>query len=444
MDVAAEHDMRGAYTAGGSDDALADPGRVERNRRRVLKYSRSRLLSQCRKTEGIVVWVDVEGFTVVNGTEISRTVQLLAYPFDWPKFDVRTDPAHAFNFASLLGKIVGFRYMQPPIDEVSAGHSRVQDRAPDILESLFRQAPKLFGVIETDAFDNVTDIFGESRKHKTQTAARGCPRDRGRLEHCDRPAPLSNFTGDGETGEPRPDYAHIDIEVDGQARTVRTRIAVRFVPSRFHVCASAPELYWWLMLRRSVASEGVLVLFATDLHSMPMRRLLLFRHAKAERSHAGAEDKARKLIDRGRADAAKVGSYMASHALIPDRVLTSPSTRTRETWKFACAAFRPPLSATQVEALYAATAYAILGVVKGTSPAIHTLLVIGHNPGLHELAVMLIASGDVEARERLKEKLPTSGLVIIDFAFDDWSRLHPQCGRLERFVTPKSLASAAN
>ena len=77
-------------------------------------------------------------------------------------------------------------------------------------------------------------------------------------------------------------------------------------------------------------------------------------------------------------------------------------------------------------------------------PQTHTLLVVGHNPGLHELAVMLIASGDVEARERLKEKLPTSGLVIIDFAFDDWSRLHPQCGRLERFVTPKSLASAAN
>jgi phosphohistidine phosphatase len=177
---------------------------------------------------------------------------------------------------------------------------------------------------------------------------------------------------------------------------------------------------------------------------MTMRRLLLFRHAKAERSHAGAEDKARKLIDRGRADAAKVGSYLASHALIPDRVLTSPSARTRETWKFAGAAFRPPLSATQVEALYGASAHVILTVVKGTGPAIHTLLVIGHNPGLHEFAVMLIASGDVEARERLKEKLPTSGLVIIDFAFDDWSRLHPHCGRLERFVTPKSLASASN
>ena len=57
---------------------------------------------------------------------------------------------------------------------------------------------------------------------------------------------------------------------------------------------------------------------------------------------------------------------------------------------------------------------------------------------------MLVASGDIDARERLREKMPTCGLVIIDFAFDDWGKLHPQSGRLERFVTPKSLSAAAN
>jgi phosphohistidine phosphatase len=68
--------------------------------------------------------------------------------------------------------------------------------------------------------------------------------------------------------------------------------------------------------------------------------------------------------------------------------------------------------------------------------------VIGHNPGMHELALMLIASGDVETRERLREKLPTCGLAVIDFAIDDWGLLHPRSGRLERFVTPKSLENA--
>jgi phosphohistidine phosphatase len=173
-----------------------------------------------------------------------------------------------------------------------------------------------------------------------------------------------------------------------------------------------------------------------------MRRLLLFRHAKAERSVPGTEDRARRLIERGQADAAKVGAYMASHALIPDRVMTSPSARTRETWKFVAPAFPSAPAATAVDRLYDATPQAILAVIRETPPAAYNLLLVGHNPGLHAVALMLIASGDVETRERLREKLPTSGLVVIDFALEDWNKLHPQSGRLERFVTPKSLAAA--
>lgn len=176
---------------------------------------------------------------------------------------------------------------------------------------------------------------------------------------------------------------------------------------------------------------------------MIMRRLLLFRHAKAERSHPGMEDRARVLEGRGRKDAAKIGAYMASHALVPDQVLTSPSARTQETWRFASTAFRTPPNVSAIERLYDASAHTILAVIKGAAPTAHTLLIVGHNPGLHELAAVLVASGDIEARERLREKLPTSGLAIIDFPLDDWGKLRPRCGRLERFVTPKSLAGAS-
>ena len=175
-----------------------------------------------------------------------------------------------------------------------------------------------------------------------------------------------------------------------------------------------------------------------------MRRLILFRHAKAEPSEPGMEDRARALTERGRKDAAKIGAYMAGHALIPDRVVISPAGRTQETWKYTATAFRPAPAAMSADRLYDATPHAIFAVIKEAPRAAHTLLVVGHNPGLHEVAQMLIASGDLEARERLQEKLPTSGLVIIDFAFDDWSKLHPQSGRLERFVSPKSLEAATN
>jgi phosphohistidine phosphatase len=174
-----------------------------------------------------------------------------------------------------------------------------------------------------------------------------------------------------------------------------------------------------------------------------MRRLLLFRHAKAERSIPGAPDRDRDLIERGRRDAARIGSYMAAHALVPDRVLVSTAARTQQTWKAMESAFKPAPAATSVEKLYDATPHAILAAIKDMPAKAHTLMVIGHNPGLHELALMLIASGDVEAREKLREKLPTAGLVMIDFAFDDWNKLHPQSGRLERFVSPKSLEAAA-
>ncbi len=175
-----------------------------------------------------------------------------------------------------------------------------------------------------------------------------------------------------------------------------------------------------------------------------MRRLLLFRHAKAERPKRSVEDRDRVLIERGHRDAANIAIYMANHALVPNRVVISPAARTQETWKSAATAFRPRPAVMTVEQLYDATSHTIFAIIKAAPAAAHSLLVIGHNPGLHEAALMLVASGDAEARERLRKKFPTAGLVVIDFAVDDWGKLHTQSGRLDRFVSPKSLKAATN
>ena len=171
-----------------------------------------------------------------------------------------------------------------------------------------------------------------------------------------------------------------------------------------------------------------------------MRRLLLFRHAKATRSGRGIEDRPRALVERGRKDSATIGAYLAAHALIPDRVLVSPAVRTQETWKFAAPQFRSIIDAHTAEKLYDATPEAIMAVLKETPAFVHSLLVIAHNPGLHELALMLVASGNAKACAQLREKLPTAGLVIIDFAFDDWRELRRESGRLDRYATPKLLS----
>ncbi len=172
-----------------------------------------------------------------------------------------------------------------------------------------------------------------------------------------------------------------------------------------------------------------------------MRRLILLRHAKTERAEPGEHDRDRKLTKRGRADAPLIGAYMAHHGLIPDLALLSPVVRVEETWALVLPAFAKAPRVVKDERIYNATAERLLSVIAQARNA-HSLLVIGHNPGLQDIAVQLIATGDVEARERVTEKLPTSGLVVIDFSIDDWSRLHPRSGRLEHFVTPRLLAAA--
>jgi phosphohistidine phosphatase len=175
-----------------------------------------------------------------------------------------------------------------------------------------------------------------------------------------------------------------------------------------------------------------------------MRRLLLLRHAKAERSQPGGRDLERVLTDRGRADARKLGAYVVRHRLAPDLAVVSTAARTRETWRLLSAAFDRPPQARFDERLYNAAPEAILRAIKETAPKIATLLLIGHNPGLHEAAVMLVAAGDVEARQRLGEHFPTAALAVIEFAPADWSRLHVQGGRLEHFVAPRSLTAATD
>jgi phosphohistidine phosphatase len=67
------------------------------------------------------------------------------------------------------------------------------------------------------------------------------------------------------------------------------------------------------------------------------------------------------------------------------------------------------------------------------------LMLVGHNPGMHELAIVLTGSGDPAGRSALAENLPTAGLVILDFDIDDWTDIALQRGRLELFVSPKLI-----
>jgi phosphohistidine phosphatase len=174
-----------------------------------------------------------------------------------------------------------------------------------------------------------------------------------------------------------------------------------------------------------------------------MRRLMLLRHAKTERAEPGARDCERKLTKRGHDDAPAIGAYMVQHGLIPDLAIVSPATRAQQTWALVAAILPKAPRAVTDDRIYAANSETLVGVVAATRNA-PVLIVVGHNPSLHDLALHLTGSGDGRAREWLSENLPTSGLVVIEFPFDDWSLMRPRTGLLRRFVSPRLIADAAD
>jgi phosphohistidine phosphatase len=170
-----------------------------------------------------------------------------------------------------------------------------------------------------------------------------------------------------------------------------------------------------------------------------MRRLILLRHAKTEREAPSGKDRDRRLDERGIKDAAKIGRWLARHEYDRGMALVSTATRAQETWNLMA----PELPNTLVEhvpALYGADPSELLQLIHETSVQDpKQLLVVAHNPGLHELALALVSSGERTGREALADNLPTAGVAIIDFAIDDWNDARFRSGKLERFVSPKLL-----
>ncbi len=170
-----------------------------------------------------------------------------------------------------------------------------------------------------------------------------------------------------------------------------------------------------------------------------MRRLMLLRHAKSDWSAAGRPDRERVLSPRGERTAPLMGRYLAEQDLVPQHAIVSVAERTRQTWQFLGNTVTATPGVTFDERIYEAAPVDILAAIADTPAAAETLLVVGHNPGLQSLALALAGSGSGKARRSLAEKFPTAGLAVIDFDLPDWKSLSPGSGRLERFVTPRSL-----
>ncbi len=170
-----------------------------------------------------------------------------------------------------------------------------------------------------------------------------------------------------------------------------------------------------------------------------MKTLYLLRHAKSSWSDPAPPDLDRPLNDRGRRAASLMGIYMRREGLVPQLILSSTARRTIETLEIIAAALGGEVPTQKLPTLYLADADGVLKVIRKTPAAIDAVLVIGHNPGLHELARLLAGDGPKSVVSELAAKFPTGALAVFKLAARQWSDLAPRCTHLERFVKPREL-----
>ena len=182
------------------------------------------------------------------------------------------------------------------------------------------------------------------------------------------------------------------------------------------------------------------------------RKLVLLRHAKS--AWPDVPDHERPLADRGRRDAPTMGRWLRAAGHVPDHVLCSTARRARETWHLVQPDLQaaPPVSFERQ--VYGASAASLLNLAQQVPPAVQTLLIIGHDPGVPGLALTL-AGGSAPAAggggraalppaviDRMRAKFPTAAIAVVGFT-GPWTQLGPRGAWLADFVTPRDVRSSA-
>ena len=167
-----------------------------------------------------------------------------------------------------------------------------------------------------------------------------------------------------------------------------------------------------------------------------MRQIWLLRHAKSSWDDPTLADRDRPLAARGRRDAATMSVHLAGLPM-PRLVLCSAGLRARQTLAAVLPSLGSDLEVRIEPELYTFDADVLFGRLRRVDDDVPSVLLVGHNPALEELAMDLAADGPI--RSRLDEKFPTGALATIEVPDAPWTSLLPGTGQVTRFVTPKTV-----
>jgi phosphohistidine phosphatase len=169
------------------------------------------------------------------------------------------------------------------------------------------------------------------------------------------------------------------------------------------------------------------------------KRLILLRHAKSAWDNLSTADFERPLSSRGRKAAPLVGAYLARRGMVPGLVLSSSAKRAVETLDLACAGWQTKPTVRKLKSLYLAMPREMLRRVQAVGREPDCVMLVGHNPGIADLASWLCSHGKADQRARLARKFPTGAIAVIEFDVEDWGDVEADTGRLVDFVTPKQI-----
>lgn len=168
-----------------------------------------------------------------------------------------------------------------------------------------------------------------------------------------------------------------------------------------------------------------------------MKTLILLRHAEAAEQQSG-KDAERPLTQKGREMAVWVGNELSKKGLWPDFILSSSAQRTKETCSLIQDAWAPDVYP-QVffdPAIYRADAHECLEMIAMQDEMHSSLMMVGHNPTIHQLALLLCGAGQAQKRPEMSNHFPPASCAVFTFPQEQWVRIHKASGTLVDFFHP--------
>lgn len=174
-----------------------------------------------------------------------------------------------------------------------------------------------------------------------------------------------------------------------------------------------------------------------------MKTLTLLRHAKSSWDDPVARDFDRPLNGKGQRAALVMGRYLRSAGMTFDHVVASPAVRIVETVEQVEHGYGCDLAPSWDRRVYLASASSLLDIVHELPARAQTAMLIGHNPGLEDLILMLVPDRAGDAlRDSVEMKFPTAAIAELTFEVSDWTEIRADGGTLVRFTRPRDLDPA--